>query len=167
MEITMEEWIDTSFQSKIDKANLCKLDSIFKAYNLNINKYNTKSICPFKNHKGGRENSASFYFYPKTNSYWCFGCKKGSTSIDFVMNYENCSFIEAVEIINNLDKIKFTETKEKFIDLFSLKLKFSDLIRDTNNYEVMKIYDSLNEQYDLDDESLEIVLIKLIKKMEG
>lgn len=154
-----------TLQQKIKKANSCNLENIFKRYNLNINKYNTKVVCPFKDHKGGRENSASFYFYPKTNSYWCFGCKLGSSPIDFVKNYEKVEFNKALDKILNSD-FSFIETKDN-INLFDLKLKFSELIYSTNNYEVMKAYDDLLAKHNLDNEAMVLVLNKLIKKMEG
>jgi len=163
----MSDWFKDDFKEKIEKAKLCKLDSLFKAYNLNISKTNNKVTCPFKSHKGGRENSASFYFYPNTNSYWCFGCKQGSNSIDFVKFYENCSFSEAVEKINNLDKIKFIQQETKYEDSFKKKLKFAELICKNKRYDEMKVYDQLIDKYDLDEESISIVLDKLISKMEG
>jgi DNA primase len=152
-------------QTRISQANSCNLENIFKSYKLNINKYNTKSVCPFKSHKGGRENSASFYFYPNTNSYWCFGCKQGTSPIDFVKNYEEINFYEAVEKILN-SNFSFIEKKE-YIDSFDLKLKFAELIYSTKNYEVMKTYDDLISKHNLDEESIVLVLNKLIKKMEG
>lgn len=159
---------DGWFINTPEAANSCSLESIFKFYNLNINRHNPKSTCPFKSHKGGKEKSASFYFYNKTNSYWCFGCKNGSTPIDFVKNYEEISFLNAVDRILNIDKAKFVQLKQKPIDdLFEISLKFSDLVREKKDYKSMKIYDDFVSNYDLDDEGIIIVLKKLIKNMEG
>lgn len=162
-----ENW--TINEDRVAIANSCSLESIFKFYNLNINKNNTKCICPFKFHKNGKENSASFNFYPKTNTYWCFGCKAGSSPIDFVKNYESISFLHAIDKILNLKNLKFNKVKEKTndVNLFDLELKFSNDVRLTQNYEIMKIYDNFMSKYDLDDDGIVIILNKLIKKMEG
>jgi len=159
----------TNNEDGLKNALSCPLEKIFKFYGLNINKYNSKTICPFKNHKGGRESTASFYFYNKTNTYWCFGCKQGSSVIDFVMNYENISFPNALEKINNLFKYKYKKQEDNLEEenLFDLKLKLSNLIRENKNEEVMKIYDSINEKYDLDEKAELIMIKKLINKMEG
>lgn len=153
-----------------ETANLCSLESIFKFYDLKIDKYNTKTTCPFKFHKGGKEHTASFYFYPKTNTYWCFGCKTGSTPVDFVKNYENISFSNAIERILSINNAKFVKTKKKENqdeDYFQLCLKFSDLIREKKDYKNMKIYDDLIEEYNLDENGMIVILKKLIKSMEG
>lgn len=50
-----------------------------------------KGLCPFHSEK-----TPSFYVSPEKNIYKCFGCGKGGTSINFVMEMENCSFVEAV-----------------------------------------------------------------------
>jgi len=53
-----------------------------------------KAICVF--HK---EKKASFTIYSKDNKYYCWGCKRTGTNIDFVMNYLNTDFKTACEII--------------------------------------------------------------------
>ncbi|OGZ63244.1 MAG: hypothetical protein A2639_02240 [Candidatus Staskawiczbacteria bacterium RIFCSPHIGHO2_01_FULL_34_27] len=54
-------------------------------------------LCPFH-----RERTPSFRTYTKTNSYYCFGaCGKGGNSINFVMEFLNLNFIEAVRFLNN------------------------------------------------------------------
>jgi len=44
--------------------------------------------------------------YPDTNSYYCFGCKKGGDIFDFVMDKEHCSFPEAISRIEGIFGIK-------------------------------------------------------------
>lgn len=46
--------------------------------------------CPFHQEKIG-----SFTIYPN-NTYYCFSCKRGGDSIDFIMQLEGLSFPEAV-----------------------------------------------------------------------
>lgn len=155
-----------------EKALSCKLESLFKYYGLQINKYNAKVSCPFKSHKNGMERTASFMYYPETNTYWCFGCKQGSSVVDFVMNYENCSFNNAVEKILNYENLKFSNIKQNTNteyrdEALDLKIKFADMLRMNPDEEIMKTYDALLEKHNLDDESMIYVLNKLIKKMEG
>lgn len=53
-----------------------------------------KGLCPFHNEK-----TPSFYVYPETNSYFCFGCNAGGSAIDFVMHQQNLDFVEAVKFL--------------------------------------------------------------------
>lgn len=53
-----------------------------------------KGCCPFHNEK-----SPSFYVNDDKQFYHCFGCGAHGSAIDFVMNTENYSFIEAVEAL--------------------------------------------------------------------
>ena len=51
-----------------------------------------KYICPLH-----QEKTASFTWYKDTNSWYCFGCKRGGSVIDLVMKQENCDAKEAIE----------------------------------------------------------------------
>jgi len=55
---------------------------------------NWSALCPF--HK---EKSGSFYLYPGTQSYYCFGCHEHGDVFTFVMKMENVSFPEAVKAV--------------------------------------------------------------------
>lgn len=48
------------------------------------------------------DRNPSLVFFPDTNSFYCFGCKKGGSVITFVQCINNCSFKKAVEILNNI-----------------------------------------------------------------
>lgn len=52
-------------------------------------------LCPFHSEK-----RTSFFIYPETNSFYCFGCNQGGNSIHFVRLLYNSSFPEAVRFIN-------------------------------------------------------------------
>ena len=82
----------TLSQELIKKANTVPLSSIFLHYNLRIDPYNMNR-CPFKSHKGGGENTPSFKFYKKTNSFFCYGCNQGHE------NAHACEFVAAFEEI--------------------------------------------------------------------
>jgi DNA primase len=55
---------------------------------------NWSALCPF--HK---EKSGSFYLYPTTSSYYCFGCHEHGDIFTFVMKMDNLSFPEAVRAV--------------------------------------------------------------------
>lgn len=55
---------------------------------------NWSALCPF--HK---EKSGSFYLYPGTSSYYCFGCHEHGDVFTFVMKMDNVSFPEAVRAV--------------------------------------------------------------------
>ena len=51
--------------------------------------------CPFHGEK-----NPSLKVYPRTGGWHCFGCNRGGSVIDFVMEHENCSFPAAVRAID-------------------------------------------------------------------
>lgn len=51
-------------------------------------------LCPFHTEKTG-----SFTVSPERDSYYCFGCKKGGSIFNFLMEMEKLSFPEAVEVL--------------------------------------------------------------------
>ncbi|MBI4062341.1 DNA primase [Candidatus Gottesmanbacteria bacterium] len=50
-----------------------------------------KALCPFHNEK-----TPSFIVSPERQIWKCFGCGKGGSVIDFVMEYEHMDFVEAL-----------------------------------------------------------------------
>src|SRR5579875_2176026 len=55
---------------------------------------NWNALCPF--HK---ERSGSFYVYPGTASFYCFGCHEHGDVFTFVQKMESVSFPEAVRAV--------------------------------------------------------------------
>ena len=53
---------------------------------------NFKGLCPFHNEK-----TPSFMVSPDRQVFHCFGCGKGGSIIDFIMEYEHIEFPEALE----------------------------------------------------------------------
>ena len=53
-------------------------------------------LCPFHNEK-----SPSFSVSPGKQMYYCFGCGAGGNVLTFVMEYENYTFPEALEVLAN------------------------------------------------------------------
>lgn len=50
--------------------------------------------CPFHNEK-----TPSFYVYPDTQSFYCFGCGAGGEVITFIKKIENLDYIDAVKLL--------------------------------------------------------------------
>lgn len=53
-----------------------------------------KALCPFHSEK-----TPSFIVSPERQSWKCFGCGRGGSVIDFVMEYEHVDFVEALETL--------------------------------------------------------------------
>lgn len=53
---------------------------------------NYKALCPFH-----QEKTPSFYVFPETQSFYCFGCGASGDAITFVMRTEQLGFREALE----------------------------------------------------------------------
>lgn len=51
-------------------------------------------LCPFHG-----ERTPSFYVSPEKGTFYCFGCRKGGSVFDFVMETQHLSFAEAVEVL--------------------------------------------------------------------
>ena len=58
-------------------------------------------LCPFHHEK-----TASFSVNPDLNLYYCFGCKAGGNVVQFVMEMERISYLEAVKLL--ADRIHMT-----------------------------------------------------------
>ncbi len=53
-----------------------------------------KGLCPFHNEK-----TPSFYVYPETSSFYCFGCGAAGDAITFVRRIANLDYVEAVKLL--------------------------------------------------------------------
>ncbi len=51
-------------------------------------------LCPFHNEK-----TPSFYLYPDTQSFYCFGCGEGGDVITFIKKINNIDYLEAVKML--------------------------------------------------------------------
>lgn len=127
------------YKDLIRKANTVPLSRIFRHYNLRIDKYNRNVICPFKSHKGGRESTPSFNYYPDTDSFRCFGCKKGHENAhgpDFIAAMEGISKGKAAYKVLQLFQDFVKDDDGEFIDyanpekMLEVMLDFSNTIRD-------------------------------------
>lgn len=169
------------YKAVIAKANTVPIKNVFKLYNVRIDDYSRKIICPFPHHKNGRESSASLMLYPQTNSFWCFGCKTGRNGTDLVANMENVSRVKAaLKILDlfgsdaNLDEIPiegidYSERLEILADFANYARHFlSDYPGDPNALlfieKITFIFDKMNAKYSLDNAALKSLADKLKEK---
>ena len=68
------------------------VDIISSYVNLKRGGSNYLALCPFHNEK-----TASFSVSPGKQMYYCFGCGAGGNVFTFLMEYENLTFVEALE----------------------------------------------------------------------
>lgn len=55
---------------------------------------NYQACCPFH-----QEKTPSFVVSPARGIYKCFGCGKGGNAVNFIMEYENVTFLEALKMV--------------------------------------------------------------------
>jgi len=119
--------------SKIDLSELIeKVDivSLVEEYNIPLEESgdNFVALCPF--HPDNR--TKSFFVFPLTNTWYCFGCKKGSSVFDFVMEIENKTFQEAVHFL--AEKVGY----ENNFSLDTLKRKLENLELKNDDATIMR-----------------------------
>lgn len=169
------------YQSITEIANDVSLGEILRSYGFRLDDTNRKMACPFKSHKGGRENTPSFYFYPETNTYCCFGCRQGSKPVDFVSNIENISkFLAAKKIIDkfekNIDGEEFLSTKENHSERMNILLEYSNAVRnfrfnfnDDKSFKFIEnnclSFDTIIKKHALDNAALKRVVNILIENI--
>ncbi len=66
--------------------------------------------CPF--HSGDR--SPSLKVYLDQNTWHCFGCGKSGTVIDFVMEMERCSFVDALKKLDADFRLGLSDSRESY-----------------------------------------------------
>lgn len=62
--------------------------------NLKRSGKNFVGCCPFHSEK-----TPSFYIYPATGSFYCFGCGAGGDVINFIKRIENLEYVEAINFL--------------------------------------------------------------------
>ena len=169
------------YQSAIDKANTISIVKLFKMYGVHLDDSNRKTTCPFKSHKGGRESTASFYYYPSTNTYCCYGCRQGSSPVDFVMNMDRCThLIAAHKILEHFSgevEDGILITKSNFSETMSIMMEFSNAVRDFRmSYSdeesfsfienICFLYDTINQKHNLNNDALQSTVSQLIEHIK-
>ncbi len=85
------------------KSRLNIVDVVGKHVTLKKAGRNFKGLCPFHNEK-----TPSFIVSPDRQTFKCFGCGKGGSVIDFVMEYDHVDFLEALEDLADMAGVTLT-----------------------------------------------------------
>jgi DNA primase len=120
------------------KENL-KIEDVLSSY-INIKKAgkNYTALCPFH-----AEDTPSFYIFPETQTYHCFGCSAHGDVINFIKEYENLNFIEALKKAASMAGVKLDldiKSKPKEIELNEeyLKITHENLLNLKRDHKVWK-----------------------------
>ncbi|QJC35307.1 DNA primase [Enterobacteriaceae endosymbiont of Donacia proxima] len=89
----------------LDKVDIVKL--IINRIKLKKKGKNFFGICPFH-----IEKNPSFVVNSEKQLYHCFGCGAHGNIIDFIMNYENLSFLKSIELLSNIFNIPIKNEKK-------------------------------------------------------
>ncbi|SHE39334.1 DNA primase [Marinitoga hydrogenitolerans DSM 16785] len=76
---------------------------------------NYTALCPFH-----PEDTPSFFIFPSTNTFHCFGCGAHGDPISFIQKYEQLNFIDAVKkaaVLAGIDISQYIQRKELPIEL--------------------------------------------------
>lgn len=77
------------------------VETVDKRVKLKKTGKNYSACCPFHDEK-----TPSFTVSPDKQFYYCFGCGAGGNAIGFVMEYDRCSFPEAVETLAKIQGVE-------------------------------------------------------------
>lgn len=89
-----------------------------------------KALCPFHGEK-----TPSFTISPSKGFYHCFGCSAHGTALGFIMEYENLSFVEAVENLADLVGLEVPRestqapTRERHAAVYSVLAEADQIFR--------------------------------------
>lgn len=115
------------------------IEEVLSSY-INVKKAgkNYTALCPFH-----AEDTPSFYIFPETQTYHCFGCNAHGDVINFIKEYENLNFIEALKKAATIAGIKLDlniKSKPKEIELNEtyLKITHENLINLNKNHKVWR-----------------------------
>ena len=104
-------------------------------------------LCPFHNEK-----SPSFSVSPSKQMYYCFGCGAGGNAITFLMEYENYSFPEALQVLADragveLAKEEMTKEARAQADLRATLLEINKLAANYFYYQLKQPQGKLGYDY--------------------
>jgi hypothetical protein len=170
------------YQDLIRRANSIPITRLFKHYGLRLDEGNRKTICPFSFHNGGRENSASFWWYPHTNTFWCFGCKTGVGCCDLVASMEGITKVKAAFKILDLFHSDVDDDnswdRENFSEKLEIMMEFSNAVREfrRDNLDeksqafiehICWVYDTINLKHNLSNDALRSVVTQLRERINS
>lgn len=90
------------FETAVEEARRTPILDVISNLGLQLRKpgKNYTALCPFH-----QEKHSSFYVYPDTNSFYCFGCNAGGDAIKFIELFQGLSFKEAVAYLTGGGKV--------------------------------------------------------------
>lgn len=181
-----EVFTGKEYKELIKQANSVPLLKILRHYGVRVDEVNIKAICPFKSHKGGRENTPSFNYFHSTNSFFCYGCRTGSEKshgCEFVSAMDGISRAKAASKILSLfnnevsdDLYEATLSTINYSELLEIKLDFSNCVRNfrqNNDSEsafnfiesICAIYDKHYFKHNPNNETLKTIVAELKKRV--
>jgi len=166
-----------SGQELIARANAVPIAQLFKLYNVRADAHNRKVTCPFKFHSNGQERTPSFWYYPDTNSFNCFGCSHGGGPVQFVMHMDNSDHVgAAVKILElfeaDIDEDLIFEGRNS-AERVEIMAEFSNAILEFRQNHASKhafefieyvcwVYDRMNLIHEHDNDALRGLNLRLI-----
>jgi hypothetical protein len=95
--------------SRTDIAKQVKILDLAKKFGISIESasagnFDYRCRCPSPDHKMGKEKTSSCYINSRDNNYYCYGCNKGVSSIDFYMSCADKTFAEAMQEMKEMVK---------------------------------------------------------------
>lgn len=171
------------YKELINRSNTVPLTRVFKHYGIRVDEYNRKITCPFKSHKDGRESSPSFYYYPDTNSFRCYGCGVGhqyAHGCEFMAAMEGISRVKAAYKILDLFSADVDNdgilTKHDFSERLEIMMDFSNTVREFRQFhmdaesqkfieDMCWVYDQHNLKRDNNNDALRRIIEQLKEKI--
>jgi DNA primase len=85
-----------------------KIEDVIEDFvNLKRKGTNYTGLCPFHDEK-----TPSFAVSPSKGIFKCFGCGKGGSALNFIMEHESLSYTEAIRYLANKYRIELVETQQ-------------------------------------------------------
>jgi DNA primase len=120
----------TTFTTMIDQGTVQQIldvaevvDVVGEFVTLKRRGTNFTGLCPFHNEK-----TPSFSVSPAKGIYKCFGCGKGGGAVNFVMEHEHLSYVEALRWLAKKYNIEITESEESEEDVKARNDRESQMI---------------------------------------
>ncbi len=156
-----------SAPSIVSQANAVSLSDIALHYGVSF--HSDMICCPLPSHKGGKESSASFKFYPDNNSFYCFGCKAGSKPVHFVSLMEEIEIDEAAQRILSLKECAIVGHSALEQEFTEIHIEFSHFVREKIRAgmqmdDLLMSFDDITSTMKLKQNQLEKLIYKIKEK---
>lgn len=115
------------------------MKDIITLYNLTPNRSGF-ICCPIHHEK-----TPSCKIYPNGKGWWCYGCNQGGSVIDFVMQVNQCSFVDAIKFINSSFNLGLTDSKPDLRKAREFKKR--QQMEEAENNEINRLYRQLTDYY--------------------